>query len=148
MYTNTGSLLALSLVSRAIRKLRYGPRDYIIPYLCAAPCPVFRANPQPERESDIGAPVDQLPAPVQLSGVYPSAAHVSRSHRLSASKFRSLSTSGKPGDEARSAQFAYTYMAHVTRTLCIYRVRTCVTTVLSVVHAGNEAIVHCCFSAG
>ncbi len=42
-----------------------------IPYLCAAPGPVFRANPQPERESDIGAPVDQLPAPVQLSGVYP-----------------------------------------------------------------------------
>ncbi len=42
----------------------------IIPYLCAAPCPVFRANPQPERESDIGAPVDRLPAPVQLSRVY------------------------------------------------------------------------------
>ncbi len=60
----------------------------IIPYLCAAPCPVFRANPQAERDSDIGALVDRLPAPVQLSGVYPSAAHVSRSPRLSASKFR------------------------------------------------------------
>ncbi len=51
MYTNTGSLL--------------------IPYLCAAPCSVFRANPQPERESDIGAPVDQLPVPIQFSGIYP-----------------------------------------------------------------------------
>ncbi len=61
----------------------------IIPYLCAAPCPVFRANPQPKRESDIGAPRahDRLPAPIQLSGVYTSAAHVSRSYRLSASKF-------------------------------------------------------------
>ncbi len=66
----------------------------IIPYLCVAPCPVFRANPQPERESDIGSPVDRLPAPVikwRLPHVYPSAAHVSRSPRLSASKFRALS---------------------------------------------------------
>ncbi len=43
----------------------------------AVPCPVFRANPQPEGEGDMGAPVDRLPAPVHLSGVYPSAAHVS-----------------------------------------------------------------------
>ncbi len=43
----------------------------IIPYLCAFPCPVFIANPQPKRESDIGVLVDRLPAPVQLSGIYP-----------------------------------------------------------------------------
>ncbi len=46
----------------------------IIPYLCVLPRSIFRANPQPETERDIGAPVDRLPAPVQLSGVYPSAA--------------------------------------------------------------------------
>ncbi len=28
------------------------------------------ANPQPERESDIDAPADRLPAPVQLIDVY------------------------------------------------------------------------------
>ncbi len=53
----------------------------IIPYLCAAPCSVFRANPQPERESDIDAPADRLPTPVQLIDVY--LAHVHKGPRLS-----------------------------------------------------------------
>ncbi len=52
MYTNTGSLLALSLTSA----LPLVPSSELIHSL---------------RESDIGAPVDRLPAPVQLSGIYP-----------------------------------------------------------------------------
>ncbi len=42
----------------------------IIPYLCAAPCPIFIVNPQPERESDIDASADRLPTPVQLIDAY------------------------------------------------------------------------------
>ncbi len=55
----------LSFISVDVHK--YWLTASIIPYLCTAPCPVFRTNPQAERESHIGTPADGLPSPIQLS---------------------------------------------------------------------------------
>ncbi len=61
---------------------KYAFTAIILPYLSAASCPVFRANLQPERESDVDAPMDWLPAAIQLSRVYPYVIHMRKYHRL------------------------------------------------------------------
>ncbi len=43
----------------------------IVLWLSTVLCPVFVANPRPEREGYIHSPVERLDAPAQLSRVYP-----------------------------------------------------------------------------
>ncbi len=43
----------------------------IVLWLSTVLCPVFVANPRPEREGYIRSPIERLDAPAQLSRVYP-----------------------------------------------------------------------------